>query len=177
MSNSYAGIGSRDTPIFIQNYMKQVAHSLARKDFILRSGHAFGADSAFEFGCDKASGKKEIYLPWKNFNGSDSNLIIREREAYDIAEKFHPAWDRLSQAGKLLMMRNSYQILGINLDDPCNFVLCWTLRGQGNGGTGQALRIAREYDVPIFDFGRYQNEKLLKQFNKFKEKFILLKEV
>lgn len=47
-----------------------------------------------------------------------------------------------------------------HLDDPAAFVLCWTpdgsLDGTGSdtGGTGQALRIAAAYDVPVFNLQR-----------------------
>ena len=34
------------------------------------------------------------------------------------------------------------QVLGVSLDSPAEFVLCWTADGEASGGTGQALRIA-----------------------------------
>lgn len=56
-----------------------------------------------------------------------------------------------------LQARNSYQILGLDLNTPSNFVICWTKNGKGSGGTGQAIRIARAYNIPIFDAG-YWND-------------------
>ena len=46
----YAGIGSRQTPPNVQNIMRQVAKELEKKGYKLRSGHAKGADLAFEQG-------------------------------------------------------------------------------------------------------------------------------
>jgi hypothetical protein len=86
----YAGIGSRETPSGILTIFEKVGTFLANKGFILRSGHAPGADKAFEIGCDKVNGKKEIYLPWRNFEGSDSKLVVDNPKAYEIAQKFHP---------------------------------------------------------------------------------------
>jgi len=40
----YAGIGSRTTPVEIQHLMYQIAKSLARQGYTLRSGAASGAD-------------------------------------------------------------------------------------------------------------------------------------
>lgn len=153
----YAGIGSRETPNDILIIFEIIGKYLANKSYILRSGHALGSDQAFEKGCDTVEGKKEIYLPWKGFENSKSNLILEDIEAYKIAEKYHPYWFNLSQGAKKLQARNSHQVLGKDLNTPSNFIICWTKKGKGQGGTGQAIRIAKAYDIPIFDAGKYDN--------------------
>jgi hypothetical protein len=155
--NYYAGIGSRETPIEILNIFEKIGFYLGQKSFILRSGHAEGADTYFENGCDKANGKKEIYLPWKNFEGSNSNLIVEYGEAFKIAEKFHPYWHNLKDGAKKLQARNSHQVLGKDLNTPSKFIICWTKNGKDVGGTAQALRIARHYEIPIFNAGGYKD--------------------
>lgn len=159
----YTGIGARDTPNDVLKYFYQLGYFLGIKGFTLRSGAAKGADSYFEHGSDKADGSKEIYLPWGNFEGSNSNLIVSNIEAYNIAEKFHPYWHNLSAGAKKLQSRNSHQILGLDLKTPSDFVLCWTKNGKGQGGTGQALRIAEHYNIPIFDAGKYENVEEIKK--------------
>ena len=155
MLGAYAGIGSRETPMEYRQLMSNIAEELANAGFILRSGGASGADEAFEIGCDRVRGNKEIYLPWKGFNGSDSILIVKDKRAFDIARKYHPNYSALKQGAQKLMARNSHQILGLNLESPVDFVICWTKDGKGQGGTGQALRIAKDYDIPVFDCGNY----------------------
>lgn len=152
----YAGIGSRETPVHVQEHFSSLATFLATKGFILRSGGAQGADKAFEVGCDKADGQKEIYLPWRYFERSNSNLVVSNPRAYEIAKRFHHYWDNLSDGAKKLQARNSHQVLGYALDEPVKFVICWTKGGKGSGGTGQALRIAEFYEIPIFDAGKYE---------------------
>ena len=68
-----------------------------------------------------------------------------------LAEKFHPAWNRCSYGTKKLHARNGCQILGKNLQTPATMVVCWTPGGKGGGGTGQAIRIAKSLNIPIFD--------------------------
>lgn len=167
--NVYTGIGSRETPKEILSIFEYIGLWLASKGYILRSGHAAGADSAFECGCDAAGGCKEIYLPWKGFNGSDSKLILRDNDdAISIAMHYHPAFDRLSNGAKKLQARNAYQIFGYNLDTPSDFVVCWTKGGKGSGGTGQAIRIAKDNSIPVFDFGRYDNNEIaIHKFSQF----------
>ena len=153
---SYAGIGSRETPSDILLLFEKAAMYLTSKNYILRSGGAKGADQAFESGCDKANGKKEIYLPWRGFEGSKSALIVSNPKAFEIAEKFHPYWHNLKQGAQKLQARNSHQVLGFDLNSPAQFILCWTKKGKGQGGTGQALRIAEHYNIPVFDAGLYE---------------------
>ena len=77
--------------------------------------------------------------------------------AFEIASKYHPRWNYLSQGAKFLQARNSHQILGWDLNTPSDFVICWTKGGKGQGGTGQALRLARDYNIPIFDCGKFDS--------------------
>ena len=43
------------------------------------------------------------------------------------------------------------------MNTPSDFVICWTKGGKGQGGTGQALRLARDYNIPIFDCGNFDS--------------------
>ena len=155
--NYYAGIGSRETPIDTLHLFKKVAYYLSQKQFILRSGGAKGADKAFETGCDNNNGQKEIYLPWSGFEGSDSNLIVSDPKAFEISEKFHPYWSNLSQGARKLQARNSHQALGKDLETPAKFIICWTKNGKDQGGTSQAIRIARAYSIPILNAGSWND--------------------
>lgn len=149
----YAGIGSRKTPKSILKRMKRIGKRYALDGYILRSGAADGADTAFEEGCDSVNGKKEIYLPWENFNGHSSELYGVCQEALEMAESYHPAWHRCTEAAKKFHARNCYQVLGLCLDDPVDVVICWTKDAELVGGTAQALRIAQDYGIKIINLG------------------------
>lgn len=144
----YAGIGSRKTPKRICQLMIRIAIRLNKRGYTLRSGGADGADAAFEIG---AAGKAMIFLPWKEFNGNQSQLFDVGDDALEIASKFHPKWGRCSVAARKLHGRNVYQVLGQDLKTPADFVVCWTKDGGPTGGTGQAIRIAAAHGVPIFN--------------------------
>lgn len=156
----YAGIGSRETPENILKLMKQMGSHLGKLGITLRSGGAEGADQAFEEGCDMVNGPKEIYLPWRNFQNSHSNLIVGPpgSKAYLIAEEHHPYWANLSDGAKKLQARNSHQVLGKDLSTLTSFVVCYTAKGKGKGGTGQAIRLAKAHNIPIFDCGLYEED-------------------
>lgn len=151
----YAGIGSRETPPEILGVIGEIAHRLDVLGWTVRSGCAPGADTAFE----KSAKKTELYLPWPKFEGRTREMVKRERpqaEAYPIAAKHHPAWKRLTPGARSLHARNVHQVLGPDVTNPIltQFVICWTKDGKGGGGTGQALRIAKFYEIPVFDLAR-----------------------
>lgn len=148
---TYAGVGSRSTPIETLTLMAELAADLALRGWILRSGGANGADTAFESGAPP--GQKEIYLPWPMFKNNPSPLCIPPEIAFEIAERYHPAWHRLDDKGKPLMARNTQQVLGENCDDPANLLICYTVDGLARGGTSQALRLAAAYRVPVINLG------------------------
>lgn len=163
MSMYYAGIGSRETPEYIMKLMEQMSAHLAREGCILRSGGAKGADQAFERGCDREGGEKEIYIPWEGFESSTSKLIGASNKACQIAEEYHPYWQNLSNGARKLQARNSHQVLGKDLQTPSSFVICYTKGGKGAGGTGQAIRIAKANRIPIFDCGKYSSAEKIKE--------------
>lgn len=161
----YAGIGSRETPPDICQLFTLIAARMEANGYTLRSGGANGADIAFEKGVNTGT-NKEIFLPWKGFNGSPSLLFSPSKDAFEMAAIYHPAWNRLSDAALKMMARNCHQVLGLNLNSPVDIVICWTPNGSGSGGTGQAIRIANAYNIPVVDFGKGSNKDNL---NRIKE--------
>jgi hypothetical protein len=172
----WAGIGSRETPNHVLYVMRNIGFTLAKEGWVLRSGHADGADLAFERGADLCAQAqasrpyKEIYLPWHGYNGgledpTGSNIVFTEQE-HAIAAKYHPAWDRCSEGARKLHMRNTRILFGHDLTSadtlrPVRFIVCWTPNGEAVGGTGQALRIAADNDIPVFNLGHHDGDKVM----------------
>jgi hypothetical protein len=145
----YCGVGSRQTPSNILCLMTDIAKELASKGWLLRSGGADGADTAFELGADQLNGAKEIFLPWPYFNKNKSQLHTVPDKAIEIAAEIHPAWNKLSRGAKLLHGRNVMQVLGETLDDPVEVLVCWTPYGRSVGGTRTAIILAEQHKVKI----------------------------
>ena len=148
----YAGIGSRETPASVLAAMVQLGRTMAECGHTLRSGACSGADQAFEAGCDIAQGDKQIFLPWRGYEGrtgTEFGVIPRPTyAALDHAAKHHPAWERCSQGARRLHARNSHIILGEMLNTPAHFVICWS---RGSGGTEQGIRIAHSHRIPVYN--------------------------
>ena len=139
------------------------------------SGGTSGADAAFEGGCDQVQGRKEIFLPWKNFNANRSPLflclpqfdgvseidILLVRRAIELALKIHPLGALLlapstkMQTILKLMTRNSQQVLGktVTEENKSRFLICWTRKDEPKGGTRQAIVLAAAFNIPVFNLG------------------------
>lgn len=148
-----AGIGSRETPQDILVEMQKIGMWCFFDKHWVRSGHADGADWAFERG---AQDQCIAYLPWDGFNKHlESNAHLRvvkpNCHTIKITKEFHPAFDKLSYGALCLMCRNVCQVLGQSLDSPVDAVVCWTKDGEASGGTGQAMRIADSRGIKILN--------------------------
>jgi hypothetical protein len=166
---NYAGIGSRQTPPQILNLMTHLASKLESMGYVLRSGGAQGADSAFERGVKSS---KEIYLPSKSFNSRiagqpgiiDASALPNWQQAIATVNQFHPAPGKLSEFARSLMARNAMQVLGKSMNEPAKMVVAWTPGGQIVGGTGQALRMAQAYQIPVRNLGNPETLQKVQQF-------------
>ena len=161
----YAGIGSRETPETVKPLIEKLVYLCNSKGFILRSGAAPGADTFFEE--YSMPHLREIYLPWRGFNGNDSPLFEVSQEALEFTSRFHPAWNKLGRGARSLMARNSYQVLGQDLKTPCNFIICWTKDGKAIGGTRQAIVIAESLNIPVYNLAK--TEDVIKLMHKFED--------
>jgi hypothetical protein len=174
---AYAGIGSRGAPAATLELIESIAARLARGGWVLRTGLSPGADQAFYRGALAGGGEIELYLPWPGFcaeaRRQGEGFRVRELPrpspaAYALAARFHRAWDgrawtQLGEGERALLARDVYQVLGAQLDAPAACVVCWTPDGGLDGsdprgeGTGQALRIAHHYGVPVYNIARPQH--------------------
>lgn len=149
MTKFYAGIGSRTTPDDILKLMIDLAVALRCKGLWLRSGGADGADTAFENG----AGKDSIILRPKHATS----------EAIEIASQYHPAWHHCNDYVRKLHGRNAQIILGMNLDEPAEYVFCWTPKGNEVGGTALGIRIAKGYNIPVYNLAIADNVEMARE--------------
>lgn len=173
MKKYYAGIGARQTPPNVLSVMRDLGTKLEEDGWILRSGGAKGADSAFEAGVRNPK-SKEIFIPGRSFNGHYSNQqgvidatqLASFEKALATVNQYHPAPDRLSPFARNLMARNAMQMQGIDMNTPSKLAVLWTPNAQTVGGTGQAMRMAGDLGIVIrnlADASTYKN--VLKYLN------------
>ena len=144
----YSGIGARKAPKDILSLMYCIAKELSDRGYTLRSGGAVGSDTAFEEGSNNRC---------TIFSAKDAT-----KEAIALSKMFHPAWDSCSDYAKKLHGRNAQIILGLGLDDPSDFVVCWTPEARKVGGTGNAIRIAESKGIKIFNLAKISDRESIK---------------
>ena len=148
----YAGIGSRKTPLEIQDIMCALGEELATRNFVLRSGHAVGADQAFERGCKAQNGQYECWHP-------KDDLILHPwaiERAKEACWEF--PYEQMKSYTQKLITRNMYQIFGDdkNYLTPVDFVVYWCegdplQKGRKAGGTRYAVRTAHAANIPTYN--------------------------
>lgn len=173
MPRYYAGIGSRKTPQDIMVLEAQIATKLDSLGFILRSGGAEGSDKAFERGSTNyLSYRADHYVVVVNNNPAKlpySDWALNE--ARSIAKSLHPAWDKCNEYTRKLHTRNTFQILGLQLNSPVEFVVCWTPAGEvkesdlsiRTGGTATALRLAFQRNIPVYNLAYKSHYEMFKE--------------
>ena len=186
MNGIYVGIGSRRTPSGVLHGMVAIAQALAARGLVLRSGHAEGADLAFEQGA--RDGAAEIFLPWPKFNAQHAPVSPRHRYFQRPTEaamrdwiRFHPNPQGCSPGAAKLHARNLHQLMGYEYTmsgrnfpsgSAGDFVVCWTPDGaeseaecgEQTGGTGTVIRAADHFRVPVFNLGRPGRDRALQAF-------------
>lgn len=150
----YAGIGSRETPILIINMMIKFAHACASRGILLISGGANGADSAFAKGAKRIKGNTtEIITPSQCTQPAIelAEKLIDDPEHW--ARLYNKKW-RDPMFGRKAHGRNMMLILGHDLNTPVDFVVCWTKGGARRGGTATGIKLAQQYEIPVFNLGQ-----------------------
>ena len=154
---TYAGIGSRQTPQNVCDFMTQLAVALEKMGYVLHSGGADGADTAFAR--KVKSEHKKIYYAIRGEKSPEAQKIALDFHPNPYALKQHK-----NQRALYLMARNSFQVLGDDLKTPVDFVICWTedgcesyeTRTRDTGGTGQAIELASRHNIPVINLKNYE---------------------
>jgi hypothetical protein len=153
-----------------------LANSLARQNFIVRTGAAYGTDAAVMKGVNSVNPELlDLYLPWDNYNselwkpGNKITVFKYDSEEHlswlESVIKYHPYLkkkykniDALKDTiksgsygcGEILLHARNYGI--IVGKEPAASVFAWPNKDKtGMGGTGQGIRIAKANNISLFD--------------------------
>ncbi len=171
MTIHVACIGSRDLNDEQTAICEKLGRWVVQCGHTLHTGNAPGADQAFARGANQlCPDLVHLHLPWYKFERQairDDNVVRSvddlpecELQWYTAhAERYHPAWRRLSHGAKKLMTRNSMIMLpcGCHEVDMC---LALPSNKRGGGGTGQGMRIAQLQNIRLVDLKGYEQPQL-----------------
>ncbi len=154
----YAGIGSRETPRDVLDQMKALAFDIASKEsFILRSGGARGADTAFQSGAEatKTDDVAEIFR-WQDAV-EDYPSRVMAQQVINLLNSENgeslPALSAMRPRVAGLLARNMMIMAGKNVSLNVAFVVAWTPNGEMTGGTRYALKFAEMFGIPVYNYG------------------------
>ena len=137
--------------------MTITAKYLEEKGYTLRSGGAMGSDFCFEIG----SKHPDIYVVNdKHLPKSKHKGIVPDLEKYrHVVKQCCLHYNKIrDQYARDLHTRNICQVIGHDPDNiiKSDFLICYTDHGEYVGGTTTAIRCAERFDIPIFNFGKYE---------------------
>lgn len=151
-----------------------LAFNSAKNGYCLRSGGAEGADliaeKAYALAMSKGFANEkqiEIFHPWKSFGSKNPlyNLykipkeLGQEEILKEVLDPSHFQSLKKSRGAFALHKRNVNQILGENLDSSVSCVICWTKSGKPEGGTATAIKLALNFNIPVYNTQGYNKEK------------------
>ena len=138
---------------------------IAQKAYSKAVDLGLASESQFEVYVADDYNIRKSKLPRKHLAITRNKDLILETER--IASEVHPAWERCNEWARGMHSRNCHQILGYDLKSPVDAVICWTPKGNIQGGTATAIRIAIKYNIPVFNLGCDNKEDVLQQIKSF----------
>jgi hypothetical protein len=164
-NGKFACFGSRETPGEVLTIMRRLGKAITSLGGQVASGHALGADWAFESGAYGGNpAKMLVCLPWRKYNQSKVELYLHPEATVTVlteqddptkegylkeAAKHHPAWNLCSPGAKLLHGRN------ILIGEGAKFGFCYLNPAKrGGGGSGQCWRYLGSLNVPVVDLSQ-----------------------
>lgn len=138
---------------------------IAQKAYSKAVDLGYANETQFEVYVADSYNIRKSTLPRKHLAIVRNKSLIAETER--IASEVHPAWDKCNEWARGMHSRNCHQILGYDLKSPVDAVVCWTPKGNVQGGTATAIRIAMKYNIPIFNLGRFDKDVVLQEIKSF----------
>ena len=168
----YAGVGARKTPELVLGRMREMAEHLAGRGWHLRTGGAKEADDAFAHAVP--SDRRTVFIPWRGYNGWSASggraLTARELRALRAAAApHHPAWQNCAPRVRDLHARNVAILLGADMREPVNAMVCWTENGRTQGGIGMAIRLAQHCRIPILNLAALEVREAMDRLHRIAE--------
>jgi hypothetical protein len=164
----YVITGNREAPSEVVELMKRMVTLLEKNGYTMRSGGMDGPEDAVE----KVAIKKEIHLPWKDFNNKDSKFTFTPNHAKEIAAKFQPGYEGLKPVIQTFLAKNVRMLMGKDLKGPALFMITWSEDGAETlsektiktGNAGHAVAIASTLRIPVFNLGKQGAESRLNSY-------------
>ena len=161
-------IGTRRLSPGWRKLLLEFSRAMSEAGWWVRTGAATGCDQTW---AEHMRGPQvSLYLPWPTYEkewwqGSGYRIQYRPtKEAEKITARYYPRpWKEVKPGVRLLHARNVHIILGPKCDKPADLVLCYTVDGGVSGGTGQGIRIAEGFGIPVLNVHWPQHQVLLQE--------------
>lgn len=165
----YAVCGNPNPPSDILAAFDRIAKKLESHGYTLRTGCVQGIEQSVE----GAVQKKELILPWRDFDGKQSKFTFSNERSKAIAKMFSPSFDTVKPAVQAFLTKNARLVLGHSCNSPALFIVVWTedgaetqqeRAGSRTGFASHPIAIANSLGIPVFNLGKPDAEKRLNAY-------------
>lgn len=158
----YTVAGSRKTPVAVLETMRQVAKALDYSGYVLRTCASHGPGLIAYGASQEATGLGQRWVPWLGFDGHFESIHLPDREHFRLAQALRNDWHILPNATQAMKACNVAELLGVGLDQPSRFLLCYSACAaqspqeltRHSGATGELIRLADYLEIPVVNFAR-----------------------
>lgn len=159
----------RDFPLEVKEKLYTLASKLIAKGYTIRIN---GDDKEYTEKFMKLSDTHvEVYIPWKGFNNIESKHYYSNLTAKEIARKFFPGWEKITDSVKSLLARNVRMLFGDKNNSISMCLITWSEKGESRVAeltkdTGKAyfiIKVAATYGFPVVNIGKSGVENVLEK--------------
>lgn len=166
MTKYYAAVGDQTCPSRYYDIITKITRYFESDGYVVRTRGSKGFDEVV----DESVERKELFVPWRGFEGRTTNTYNPSQDVFDKAAEFHPRWYKLNNRVRRIMASATACVLGPDLKSRSEFVICWTPDAEQGGGTGQSIRVASYYGIPVFDLAGMPYDELKNGVDNYLEK-------
>lgn len=150
-----AVFGNKDFPERLVPVLERMLEKLNKFGYTARCSGRDAIDAVVE----RNPIKKEVHLPWKNFNEKNSPFTFTSDRARAVAKQFFPMYDGVKLGVQTFLATNVRVLMGKNVVSPALFAICWTEDGvesakektSRTGFSGHPIAVASSLGIPIFN--------------------------
>jgi hypothetical protein len=163
---AYAILLNKGVPDNELDYIKSLIPKLS-KDYILRTSGLEPNELFYNL-----ADKKELYLPWRDFNNLQSKFTWTDDKALEICSIFSPTFKDIKDSVKKIIATSVRVILGNTLKSRVTFFItysedgCESVKNKSfkTGNVGLPIALASTIKIPVFNLGNPESKAKLERY-------------
>lgn len=157
-----AVLGATAAPGDFTALATRIGHHLSRLGYRLAVDHQNRLCQAFSRGMGDLGGVLPPSPPVGR-HGCDEDGLAARADAVRLLDDVRPGWELLPGQAPSRLLAAAYQVRGLDLESPVDFVLCLTGEGLVEEPSDVAMRIAQRHGIPVYDIAAFEGRRAFRR--------------